>query len=120
MAGALGGSHEHVHIGGGLDLLIPDIETVGKRQGLASGEVGGDVLLIHIGLGLVIDEDHDDVGSLGRLGHGDHLEPVLLRHGPGLAALAQADDDVTAGVPEILSVGVTLRAVADDGNLLAV
>ena len=93
---------------------------MGKGDGLAGGEVGGNVLLVHIGLILIVDEDHDDVGGLGGLGDGHHLEAVLLGHGPGLAALAQADDDVTAGVPEILSVGVTLRAVADDGNLLAV
>ena len=120
VAGALGGSHEHVHVCGGLDLLVADIEAVGESQSLASGQVGRDVLLVHIGLILVVDEDHDDVSQLGSFGHGVDLETVLLSDGPGLAALAQADDDVTAGIPEILSVGMALGAVADDRDLLAV
>lgn len=93
---------------------------MGESQSLASGQVGRDVLLVHIGLILIVDEDHDDVSQLGSFGHGVDLETVLLSDGPGLAALAQADDNVTAGIPEILSVGMALGAVADDRDLLAV
>ena len=120
VAGALGGRHEHVHIRGGLDLLEADVEAVGEGDGLAGGEVGGDVLLVHIRLGLVVDEDHDDIRQLGGLGHGIDLEAVLLGHGPALAALAQADDDVAAGIPQVQGVGVALGAVAHDGDLLTV
>ena len=43
---------------------------VGEGQGLALGEVGLDALLVELGLLLVVDEDHDDVGGLGGLGAG--------------------------------------------------
>src|SRR5699024_9398708 len=83
-------------------------------------QVGGDILLIHIGLGLVVNQDHDDVGRLGGLGHSHDVEAVGFGHGPGLAALAQAHDDVTAGISEVQRMGVALGTVTDDGNLLAV
>ena len=120
VAGALGRSHEHVHVGGRHDLLIADIEAMGKGNGLALGQIGGDILLIHIGLGLVVDQNHDDIGSLGGLGDGHDREAVLFRHGPGLAALAQANNDVAAAVTQIQCMGMALGTVTDDGDLLAV
>ena len=120
MAGALGGRHEHVHAGGGDDLLIADVKAVGEGQGLALGHVGGDVLLIDLGLHLVVDEHHNDVAPLGGLGHGLDGQTGLLRLGPVLGALAQAHAHVAAGVLQVEGVGVALGAVADDGDLLAV
>ncbi|CCY27818.1 putative uncharacterized protein [Firmicutes bacterium CAG:114] len=120
MAGALGGRHEHVHIRGGLDLLVADVKAMGKGNGLAGGEVRRDVLLVHLRLVFIVDEDHNDVRSLGGLGNGIDLEAILLRHGPGLAALAQADDDVTAGVPQVQGVGMALGAIAHNGDLLSI
>ena len=120
MAGALGGSHEHVHALGGHDLLIADIEAMGEGQGLALGHVGGDALLVHVGLDLVIDQDHDDVAPLGGLLDGLHLQTGLLGVGPVLRALAQAHAHVAAGVLQVQRVGVTLGAIADDGDLLPV
>ena len=120
MAGTLGSSHKDVHVGGRHDLLVADVEAVREGDGLALSQVGRDVLLVHIRLSLVVDEDHDDVGGLGGLGHGYNLEAVLFRHGPGFAALAQANDHVAAAVTQVHSVGMALGAVADDGDLLAV
>jgi hypothetical protein len=48
-----------------------------------------------------------------------HLQAGLFGLVPGGAALAQADGDLDAGVVQVLRVGVALRAVADDGDLLA-
>ena len=64
VAGALGGDHEHVHVRGRYDLAEVDVEAVGERQGLALGQVGRDILLVHIRLLLVGDQDHDDIGGL--------------------------------------------------------
>ena len=50
----------------------------------------------------------------------EHLEAGLARGRDRARALAQADDDVDAGVLEVEGVGVALRAVADDGDGLAV
>ena len=77
------------------------------------------MLLVDLGLGLVGDEHHDDVGLLGGVVHAHDLEAGLLGGLGGLGALAQANADVNAGVQEVQRVGVALGAVADDGDLLA-
>ena len=120
MAGALGGSHEHIDTLWWDDLLIADVEAVGKGQGVAVLQIGGDVSLVHIGLDFVVDEHHHDVAPLGGLRHGHDLQAVLLRHSPALGAGAQADTYVTAGILQVQGVGMALGAVADDGDLLPV
>ena len=40
VAGALGRRHEHVHTGGRHDLLVADVEAVGKGQGVAFLQIG--------------------------------------------------------------------------------
>ena len=120
VAGALGGGHEHVHAGGRHDLLIADVEAVGKGQGLALGHIGGDVLLVDVGLDLVVDEHHHDVAPLGSLGDGHDLQAGGLRLGPALGTGPQAHANVAAGILQVEGMGVALRAVADDGDLLAV
>ena len=120
VAGALGGRHEHVHPGGGDDLLVADVEAVGEGQGLALGHVGGDVLLVHLGLDLVVNEHHHDVAPLGGFGDGLDGEARLLRLSPVFGALPQTHTHLAAGILQVQRVGVALRAVADDGDLLAV
>ena len=65
-------------------------------------------------------EDHHEVAAAGGLDDRQHLEALLARRGDRGGVLAQADDDVDAGVLEVQRVGVALRAVADDGDGLAV
>jgi hypothetical protein len=48
-----------------------------------------------------------------------HLQAGLLDLVPRSAAAAQADGDVDAGIVQVLRVRVALRAVADDGDVLA-
>ena len=92
---------------------------MGKGEGVAGLEVRRDMLLVDLGLGLVGDEHHDDVGLLRGVVHAHDLEAglagLLCRRG----ALTQADADVDAGVEQVERVGVALGAVADDGDLLA-
>ena len=49
VTGALGGGHKHVHAGGRHDLLVADVEAVGKGQGVALLQIGGDILLVNVG-----------------------------------------------------------------------
>ena len=77
------------------------------------------LLLVDLGLGLVGDEHHDDVGLLRGVVHAHDLEAGLLGLLGGRGALAQAHADVHAGVHEVEGVGVALGAIADDGDLLA-
>ena len=120
MAGALGRRHEHIHTGGRHDLLVADIEAVGKGQSVALLQIGGDILLVNVGLHLVVNEHHHDVAPLGGLGNGLDGKPRGLRLRPVLGAFPQAHADLAAGILQVQGMGMALRAVADHGDLLAV
>ena len=45
MAGAFGGDHDHVVVGGGRDPLVEDVEAVGEQHGRPRREVRLDVLV---------------------------------------------------------------------------
>lgn len=119
VAGTLRRCHEHVHASRGHNLLVADVEAVREGNRLALGQVGGNVLLVHVRLTLIVDENHDDIRLLRGFRNGHHVEAVLDCHGPAFAALAQTHDDVHAGIAQVQRVGMTLRAVADDGDGLA-
>ena len=89
------------------------------HEDLARLHLGRDVLAVEVALELVGDEDVDDVASFGGVGGAHRLEAVADGEVVVLAAGALANDDLHAGIPEVLGVGVTLRAVADDGDGLA-
>ena len=90
-----------------------------EHQHHAGTQVGSDGLLVHGGLLLVVDQNHDHVGLLGGLRCGIYLKSLLLRLLPGTASLVQANDHVAAGFLKVQRVGVALAAVTDDGNGLA-
>ena len=76
--------------------------------------LGVDVALVLVGR-----EDDDDVGPRRGIGDALDLEAGLLGLGRRLRVLLEADDDLDTRVAEVLRVRVALRAVADDGDLLA-
>ena len=119
MTGTFGGGHEDVDVGGRHDLLIADVEAVGKGDGVAGLQVGSDGLLINIGGALVVDQHHDDVGLFGGFRGGVDFKTVCHGLGPGFAAHMQADDHVAAAVAQVQRMGVTLGTIADDRDLLA-
>ena len=116
VTGAFGGNHDDVDVLGGLDAAEVDVEAVGESQRLSGGQVRLNALLVQGGLLLVVDENHDDVGGLGRLGGGHDGHALSFGLGPALGAVVQAHDDVDAALLQVQCVGVTLRAVADDGH----
>ena len=81
MAGRFGGDQRDINVGGRLDRAEVDVEAVREHQRLARGEVRRDVLGVDVGLRLIGDQDHDDVGPLGGVGDGEHVEAGLLRLG---------------------------------------
>ena len=91
---------------------------MGEGQGVAGLQVGSDVLLIDLGLQLVGNEDHDDVAFLGGLVHGGDLQTSLFGLSPALGTLAQADAHVNAGIHEVEGMGMALRTIANDSDLL--
>ena len=85
-----------------------------EHQHLAGGQVLPDVSVVHLRLVLIGDEDHDDVGPLGRIGDRHDSEagsPCLLNR---LAGGRQADDDVHTSVLQVERMRVPLRAISDD------
>ena len=119
MARALGGDHDDVDVLGGLDVAVVDIEAVRERQGVAGLQVRGNLVCIGLCLQLIGNQDHDEVGLFGSLLGGHDLEARILGLLPGLGALTQADAHVDAAVGKVQRMGMPLRAVADDCDLLA-
>ena len=97
-----------------------DVEAVGEAQHVAFLHVGGDLLVVDVGGDFVGHEHHDDVAGFGGGFHFHDLQTSGFSLGPAGAALAQTDDNVHAAFMQVLSMSVTLAAVADDGDSLAV
>ena len=120
MAGTLRRDHDYVNIRRRHDLLEMDVEAVRESKHVARLEVGLDHFFIDIRLLLVRNEHHDDIARRGSLGRRHNGQAGSLRLCFVLGARAQADDDVHAGIMQVLGMGMTLGAKADDGNGLAV
>src|SRR6266513_1519143 len=119
VAGGLRRHHPDVEILARLDQAVMDVEAVREGERGAFLDVRLDVFLVHLGVVLVGQQHHDDVGALDRLAEVGDLESALLRLVPGRAALAQANADLDPRFLQVERMGVTLRAVAEDGDLLA-
>ena len=91
-----------------------------EQQHVALGDAVADLLLPDVVVPLVGQQDHHEIAAAGGLDDGQHLEALLARLGDRGGVLAQADDDVDAGVLQVEGVGVALGAVADDRDGLAV
>src|SRR5712692_7830418 len=119
MARRLGRDHPDVEVGARLDQAVVDVEAVREGERGAFLDIRLDMVLVHLGVVLVGQQDHDDVRPLDRRPDLGHLQSRLSRLVPGRAALAQADRHLDAGFLEVERVRVALRAVADDRHLLA-
>jgi hypothetical protein len=119
VAGALGGDHDDIDIGGRDHGLEVNGEAVGKEESLPPGQVRADIAVIDIGDLRIRHGDEDDIAALDGLGGIDDLEAFLLGHRAGFAARVEADDDLDAAILEIERMGVALGAEADDGAGLA-
>ena len=91
-----------------------------EQQHVALGDAVADLVLPDLAVELVGEQDHHEVAAAGGLDDREHLEALLARLGDRGGVLAQADDDVDAGVLQVERVGVALGAVADDRDGLAV
>ena len=94
-----------------------DVEPVREEQRRARLEIRRNLVLVQSRLRAVRHEEHDELRAAHRLGDGRHREPGLFGGGPRLAALAEADHDVDAGVRHVQRMRVTLAAVAEHGDL---
>ena len=116
MAGAFGGDEDDVDVLRQLDQFEVDVEAVGGAEGFALGEVGLDFGVVDVGLEFIGKGHDDEVGGFDGFRDGHGFEAV----GDGELAVggiaAVGDDDLDAGLAEVLGVGVALGAVAEDGD----
>jgi hypothetical protein len=115
----LGSDHPDVEVVARHDLPVVDVEAVRERQRCAFLDVRCDVVRVDGADLLVGQQHHDDVGGPDRVGDLRDIHLGGLRLGPRRATLAQPDGDLDAAVREVLRMRMALRAVADDGDVLA-
>ena len=90
---------------------------MGKSDGVAGRQVGADGLIINIGSALVVDQDHNDISLLSGFGNRINFKTVLDGFLPGFA-VTQANDYIAAAVAQVLGMGMALRTIANDSDLL--
>ena len=120
MSGTLGSDHDNINVLGRNDAAEVNVEAVCKCQSLALCQVGSDLLLVNCSLLLIGDKDHDDVASLSSISNAHYLQTCCFCLSCALGTLVKTDNNVYAAVLQVESVCMTLRAVADDSNGLAV
>ena len=89
-----------------------------ESERVASMQVRSDVLLVNLRLQLIGNKDHDDVGFFGSLVLEHDLQASLFSLSPALGAFAQTNANVDARVHEVERMGMALRAITDNRNLL--
>src|SRR5258708_19925605 len=116
MAGTLRRDHDHVHIFRRLDGLEVNREAMREAENFAFVQMRLDGRFVEFGLGLVRRENLYPVGAFGGFGGSDHGHSIGARL-LGRAALGiKADDDVVSAIAEVLRLGVSLRALSENGN----
>src|SRR5579859_4035489 len=107
--------HAYINVFGGDDSAVTDVESVCEHQRLSLAHGRSNVFVVNCRLRRIGSEDHDDVGPLGGIGNGEHLEAGALGLLDGPAGGRQADAYIDARVLEIQRVGMSLGAIADNG-----
>ncbi len=95
------------------------VEPVRKGERAAGFQVALDIVFPDPGLMFIGREDHQHIGPLRGRRVGQHLEPGVLRLLGGGRTLAQSDGDFGhARIAQVLRMGVALRTIADNRDLL--
>ena len=118
MSGSLGSDHGNINVLGRYDTSEVNIETMSEHQHIALFQVGLDVILVQICLLLIVDQNHDDVGTLCSFCSGKYFKSLCLSLCPGLGALVQTDDNMASGILQVQCVCMALAAVADNCDSL--
>ena len=119
MPGALGSNQQRVDSPRRFDLAEMDVEPVRAHQHVSGRQVIANLVAINIGLDFIGKQYVDHVGHLGGVGDRHGLEAV----GNGQIVIGRtgplADHDIASAVFEVLSLGVSLRAVTENRDRLA-
>ena len=120
MSGTLGGNHGDIDIGGGHNLPVVDVKAVGEHEHLALGQTFSHRSVVDIALQVIRCQHNDNIGFLSHIISRHHLKARLMSALPARAALGFGHYYLGAAVPQVLGVGVTLAAVADDADHFAI
>jgi hypothetical protein len=108
MARPFGSDHNHVEIRTRLNLFEMDVEAVCKRERRPFPDVGLDLVSVDVGVMLVREKNHHDIGTAHGLRHFFDHDPRVLCFVPGGSVLAQPDGHFGARVFQIVRVRMTL------------
>src|SRR5215207_5728299 len=98
-------------------LIEVDVKPVGEEQQHTLREVRGDLCFEHRRLPLVREQHHHHVRPTDGVGGVHYGEALVLGLPSARAALVEPDGDLAARVFEVQRVGVSLAAIAQDGDL---
>ena len=90
---------------------------MGRHEHFARSEAGADISLIDFAVILVGDQDHDDISLLSCGSWRHDLKAVSLCFCAALAIRGETYDYIAAIIVHVEGMGMTLAAVADDGNV---
>ena len=96
-----------------------NVKAMCEHEHVALVEVRLDVLLVHIRLQLIVDQNHDDICPLCSLGIGLHRETLLLCLLSRLGALVKTHANINAGILQVQRMCMTLTTVTDNRNLMS-
>ena len=105
---------------GEYDLVVMDIESMGKSQDIAGLEVSFEIIFIHGKLNLIRNQNHDQVRPIGRFMVEQHLESVFFSSFfEFIVACIQSHHDLDTAVLQVQRMGMPLTAVSDNRNFFA-
>src|SRR6202035_2678446 len=88
------------------------------QEQVALLQIGTNLRAEQISLHFVGQQNVDDIGGFGCVGERDGLEVVRNREVVVRTARPLPDDDLTPTVAQVLSLGVSLAAITQDGDCL--
>ena len=98
------------------DLAEVNVESVRAHQQCAFLQIRTNFRLVDISLHFIRQQDVNEVSLLNSLGNRHWLETVANGEVIVRATRALANDDVATAVAKVLSLCMSLAAVAEDGN----
>ncbi len=105
---SLGSDHNNVNVCGRNDKTEVNVEAVREHQSFARSEVRKNGFLIKSLLLLIVNEYHNNVGSLCSVCGGHNLKTLLLCFFPAFRAVVKTYYNVYAAVLKVQRVSVSL------------
>ena len=120
MSRSLRSDHGNVNEFRRFDASEVDVETMSEHQHIALFQVRLDIFFVQLSLFLIVDQDHDDISQLCSLCCCVNFEALCFSFSPGSGSFVKTDNNVASGIFQVQCMCMTLAAVSDDGDRLAI